>query len=166
MIISKLRFIVFISTLCAFTSLNAVAPQQIKHVSSLNLANIIFDNNRLSDVSDIMNYYEWSQGNDTLTWENGRGDQIHVIPDEDGRSLKRVELMTVDDKKLAERLSALQYLPASKEQKEAPIGYHSTTEEMYVSGHKCVAIMSQSAHTHIIFFRLTRHGYTRFGPEQ
>lgn len=166
MIMSKLRLSVLFSMLCAFATVDVSASQSIKHVSSLNVANIIFDNNRLSDIRDIMKYYGWIEGNDIQTWKNDSGDEILVIADDDGRSLRCVKLMTSDNQKLSERLSTLQYLPASKEQREAPTGHQSIPNEMYVSGHKCVAVTSRNERTLIIFFRLTRQGYTRFGPQQ
>lgn len=163
---NKLHLFALFSMLCAFATVNISASQSIKNVSSLNLANIIFDNNRLSDIRDIMKYYGWIEGNDIQTWKNDSGDEIRVIADDDGRSLRCVELMTSDNQKLSERLSTLQYLPASKEQREAPTGHQSIPNEMYVSGHKCVAVTSRNERTLIIFFRLTRQGYTRFGPQQ
>lgn len=160
----RLRFMFFLMVF-AMGSVSVSASQPKRHVSSLNLANIILDNNRLSDVGDIMAYYGWSERSDSLTWRNGSGDEIRVTVDEDGRSLNSVELLTVGDRKVGERLANLQYSQALREQREMPRGYRSGVRDMYASGRKRVAVMSDGGRSLIVFFRSSRQAHTRFGPE-
>ena len=142
------------------------ATNDIKKVAALNIANLIFDDNRLEDVTSIMDYYDWSGGEDGFEWFNRHGDRIKIIIHEDNQDIKYICLFTSDVERLSKRLANLQYLPAKDMQNEAVPDKTLLPKDMYVCGRKRLAVYPQGQHTLIIFFRSITQGNTRYGPQR
>lgn len=156
----------FTILLHAISFVEIKATNGIKKVAALNIANLIFDDNRLEDVSNIMDYYDWSAGEDGLEWFNRHGDRIKIIVEEENQDIKYICMLTSDVGRLSKRLEALQYIQANDMKKEVVLGLGILPKDMYVCGRKRVAVYPQGRQTLIIFFRSIKQGNTRYGPER
>lgn len=141
------------------------AVRRPQEVNSINISNIALENDRI-DANRIMTYYGWNHGKDSLVWQKDNGDEIKINVAINGRVIDSVELLTRESGSMRERFVTLQYVPANEQQKEPVPGHNKTPKEMFACRWKRAAVFQQGDKTLIIFFRSTRQGDTRFGPEQ
>ena len=137
-----------------------------KSPKSIYISNIVFSANKANEFNAILNYYGWIPENDIWFGHNDNGDEIRVKVEESSYAIESVELLTLDVKRLKERLATLQYYPANIEQTEPVPGQNQSPKAMYANGRKRVAVYPRGNRTLIVIFRSTKQGYTRFGPSQ
>lgn len=161
-------FYITISFIALFSSFTSQCKNTIQPLGSLYCTNIVFACNRVDNVSDIMLYYGWETKADSLYWTNIRGDEIRIIPDSNMKEIAKVELITTTDfEHLADCLRQLQYTQVRNDLKKNDPEQSRTPKKIYSNGRKRVFVYPPiGGRTLIVFFRLTKQGYTRFGPKQ